>query len=179
MSYRQFGPTRIVAGLRCLLAVVSEADEVDVPDWLAKKLILTGEIACHSTERVACIMHCTGDTFMSQDIEKALSHFKRCVEDAPDGTHEDAKRLDEMIGSTCDRLMRDIRSLGLKADACDLIFTVEATIYDYVKRSNPDSTLFPVAEGFGAAMAGPARERVIAQATSNLDFLRSIGAVAR
>jgi len=80
--------------------------------------------------------------------------FKSCVQDAPEGAYEHAKQLDATIGEACDQLMRDLRALGLRADNCDLIYHVEATIYDYVKKSNPDSTLFIVAEGFGSAMDG-------------------------
>lgn len=114
---------------------------------------------------------------MDRHMETALRNFKRCAEEAPEGTYEEAKSLNSLIGEAVDQLMRDVRALGLKADACDLAFEVEATIYDYVKRSNPDGTMFPVSEGFGSAMDGPARERVIAQAASNRDFLRGVGAI--
>lgn len=89
---------------------------------------------------------------MTREHLAALSNFKRCAENAPAGTHDEAKRLNEVIGDTCDQLILNIKALGLRADPCDLIFVVEASIYDYVKRSNPDATLFPVAEGFGSAM---------------------------
>lgn len=114
---------------------------------------------------------------MAREMENALRNFKSCADEAPKGTYEDAKRLNAVIGDTCDNLIKDIKALGLKANCCDLIFAVEATIYDYVKRSNPDAPLFPVAEGFGASMDTPARERVITQAEGNLKFLRSVGAV--
>lgn len=112
---------------------------------------------------------------MSTELKKTLEHFKRCADEAPQGTYEDAKRLNEVIGNTCDNLIKEIRALGLKADTCDLIFAVEATIYDYVKRSNPAAPLFPVAEGFGSAMDGPARDRVIAQAERDRDILAALG----
>jgi len=115
---------------------------------------------------------------MNREMEAALRNFKQCADEAPKGTYEDAKQLNNVVGNACDQLMKDIRALGLKADACDLIFEVEAAIYDYVKRSNPESSLFPVAEGFGSAMAGPARDRVLAQTVSNRDFLRGIGAIS-
>lgn len=109
---------------------------------------------------------------MNRTLEQALSQFKRCADDAPPGTYEAAKQLNAVIGETCDTLIKDIRALGLNADNCDLIFQVEATIYDYVKRSNPDAPLFPVAEGFGAAMDGPARERVLVKTAADRDFLQ-------
>lgn len=112
------------------------------------------------------------------DSNTALENFKRCADDAPEGMHAQAKALDAVIGEACINLMKDVRALGLKANNCDLIYEVEAAMYDYVKRSNPDATLFPLAEGFGAAMAGEARERVLVQATRDRDYLRSAGMIA-
>ena len=70
--------------------------------------------------------------------------------------------------------MREVRGLGLKADTCDLIFEVEAAIYDYLRRSNPEAAVFPTAEGFGSSMDGPARERVLEQAARDRAFLDSL-----
>lgn len=106
-----------------------------------------------------------------------LTNFKRCAEEAPEGTYDEAKSLNDAIGNAVDQLIRDIRALGLKADTCDRAFALEAAIYTYVKQSNPDCSLFAMAEGFGASMDGPPRERVIAQARQDRCFLRSIGAV--
>lgn len=100
-----------------------------------------------------------------------LANFKRCAEDAPEGTYEEAKRLNAIIGDAVDRLMRDLRAMGLKADACDRAFELEAAMYAYAKKSNPDATVFPVSEGFGSSMDGPERGRVLAQAASNRSFL--------
>jgi hypothetical protein len=108
-------------------------------------------------------------------IKQALEDFKRCAEDAPEGCYEDAKRLNDLIGGSVDALMRDIRAMGLKADACDRAFQLEAMIYAYVKESNPDSTIFPTAEGFGASMSGVARERVLSQAERDRDCLSQRG----
>lgn len=85
-------------------------------------------------------------------MKTALTRFKRCAEGARDGSFQDAKRLNDTIGETCDDLIVKIRSLGLKADNCDLIFEVEATIYNYVKRSNPANELFAKAEAYGSAL---------------------------
>jgi len=115
---------------------------------------------------------------MSREMQSALSNFKRCVEEAPEGTYEEAKRLNAVIGGAVDQLMRDLRALGLKADTCDRAFELEAAMYAYAKQSNPDATVFPVSEGFGSSMDGPARERVLAQAALNRDFLRGIGTAA-
>lgn len=112
---------------------------------------------------------------MSQELQAALTNFKRCTEEAPEGTYEEAKNLNNTIGDAIDQLMRDIRALGLKADNCDRAFALEAAIYEYVKQSNPDASLFVVAEGFGSAVDGPAGPRVIAQTVRDRDFLRSAG----
>jgi len=107
-------------------------------------------------------------------MDNAFSDFRDCVNEAPDGSYQQAKDLSALLGETCDQFMRDVRALGLKADNCDLIYAVEAALYDYVKKSNLESTLFPMAEGFGSAMNGPARSRVLAQTEENLAFFRAI-----
>lgn len=108
---------------------------------------------------------------MDKNLCGDLENFKGCADQAPEGCYEDAKKLNEVIGETCRGLMKEIRSLGLKADACDLICEVEAALYDYVRRSNPGHALFPTAEGFGASMNGPARERVITHAAADRALL--------
>lgn len=111
---------------------------------------------------------------INREQQASLTNFKRCAEDTPKGTYEDTKNLNNTIGDAVDQLMRDIRALGLKADGCDRAFALEAAIYTYVKQSNPDSSLFAVAEGFGSSMDGPARDRVIAQAERDRDFIRGL-----
>lgn len=110
-------------------------------------------------------------------LNEAYDHFLRCAEDSPEGTYEEAKAITSLIGEVADKLLKDIKALGLKADNCDRIREVEAVIYGYLKDCNPEATVFAVSEGFGSAMNGPARDRVIAQASSNLAALRSLGAV--
>lgn len=108
---------------------------------------------------------------MSDTLHTDLENFKRCAQEAPAGCYDEAKRLNEVIGDTVESLMRELRGMGLKANNCDLAFGLEAAIYGYVKQSNPAATVFPVAEGFGAGLAGPARDRVLAQAQRDRDFL--------
>lgn len=108
----------------------------------------------------------------SHQDRNALANFKRCAAEAPNGAYTECKALESLLGETCDRLIRELRELGLKADNCDLIYAVETTLYAYAKASNPDATVFPVSEGFGEAMDGPARERVIAQAEQSAQFFR-------
>lgn len=111
---------------------------------------------------------------MNRSLVTALLNFKQCAEEAPEGCYDQAKALNEVIGNACDDLMRELRALGLKASAADFAFELEGAMYDYARKSNPDATVFPTAEGFGAGLNGPARERVLAKAASNRDFLRSL-----
>lgn len=60
-----------------------------------------------------------------KSLHDTLRDFKRCADGASVGLCEDAKALNEVIGTACDSLMRELRQLGLKADNCDLIFEVE------------------------------------------------------
>lgn len=107
-------------------------------------------------------------------MRDALTKFKACADESPEGCYEDAKAINTLIGETCDRLMREVRALELKASATDLAFDLECAIYDYIKRSNPSVTLFVTAESFGSGMDSPARERVLAQAIRNRDSLRAL-----
>jgi len=111
---------------------------------------------------------------VNRGAKDCLRFFKACVDDAPEGTYEAAKDLNLAIGEAMDGLMSAIRGQGLLADNSGLAFELESAMYEYVKRSNPGSTIFPVSEGFGEAMDGPARERVIAQAIANRDFIASL-----
>lgn len=106
---------------------------------------------------------------------RSFYNFRNCVSDAPEGTYDHAKQLAAILGDAMDGLMRDLRAAGFRVDGCDKAFRLEAAMYDYVKSSNPDATVFPVSEGFGGSMSLslPVRERVIAQAERSRDFLRS------
>lgn len=105
----------------------------------------------------------------------ALSNLEACCENAPEGTYEDAKELRSILGETCDTFMARLRELGLKTPNCDQIREVEAVLYNYVREANPER--YASAEGFGTSMDGPARERVIAAASRDRDFLLGIGNV--
>ena len=110
----------------------------------------------------------------THQLRNALASFKSCADQAPEGCYDQAKELSAVIGEACRSIMTELRALGLKASPNDLAFDLEAAIYDYAKRSNPDATVFPTAEGFGSSMDGPARERVLAQAAQDRDALRGL-----
>lgn len=110
---------------------------------------------------------------------RSFYNFRNCVSDAPEGTYDHAKQLAAILGDAMDGLMRELRAAGFHADNCDKAFRLEAAMYEYVKESNPDATVFPVSEGFGESMSlsRPVRERVIAQAERNRDFFQALGLV--
>jgi hypothetical protein len=113
------------------------------------------------------------------DIQKLrlnFDHFDQCANEAPNGVHDQAKAIREVIGKTVDSFMASLRELGLQVDTCDRARAVEAMLYAYAKESNPDYPEFYTAEGFGEAMNGEARERVLAQSVQNRDFLQSMHA---
>lgn len=111
-------------------------------------------------------------------LSAQLSNLEACAEDAPEGAYEDAKALNEFFSETFQHLRTELSALGLKLDNADKYREFESVLYGLIKDSNPDCYTFAVSEGFGSAMDGPARERVIAQAASNVAFLRGVG-VAR
>lgn len=89
---------------------------------------------------------------MNRQLKTALSNFIICANEAPEGAHNGAKVINDEITGACDFLMTNMRAIGLKANNCDLIFNLQAEMYDYVKRSNPENTLFSQAENFGASV---------------------------
>lgn len=109
---------------------------------------------------------------MNTAKESMLKNFKNCCEEAPVGTYDRAKILNEVIGDKVDAIIETLRNYDWCANNCDLAFALEAEIYAYVKASNPNNEDLATAEGFGAAMDTEARERVIAQAIRDRDFLK-------
>lgn len=110
-------------------------------------------------------------------LNSQLENLEECAREAPEGTYEDAKALNEFFSETFDHLRSELLALGLKLDNADRYREFEAVLYGLIKDSNPECLTFAVSEGFGSAMDGPARERVVAQAASNRDFLRSVGVI--
>lgn len=80
-------------------------------------------------------------------LNDEFEDFKRYADRAPEGTHHQAKQLGAILDETCDELMRRLRAVGLRANACDAIYRLEVALYQYAKKSNPGSPLFPQAEG--------------------------------
>lgn len=101
-----------------------------------------------------------------------FEHFVQACEDAPEGVFEQAKDVRYLIGGIAEELLSRVRGLALKANNCDGIYAVEKSIYRWIVESNPDDSLFHSAEGFGEAVKGEARHRVLAAAIKGRDFLR-------
>lgn len=97
------------------------------------------------------------------ELSDDLGHFQRCAEEAPDGAFAQAHQVADVIARAANSLITELRCLGLRADNCDLIREVEAVVYGYIKASNPGENIFPLAEGFGEALTGPERERILQQ----------------
>jgi hypothetical protein len=108
----------------------------------------------------------------AQALNHAWTAFEQCAEDAPEGAYEQAKAIAQVVGLCANHLIKELREIGLGANNGDGLREVEAVIYGYIKNSNPDACVFPTAEGFGEAMGGVARERVLAQAAHNVAFLK-------
>ncbi|UTC28241.1 hypothetical protein GURKE_02100 [Brevundimonas phage vB_BpoS-Gurke] len=108
-------------------------------------------------------------------LSEQLGLLEACAEDAPEGTYDHAKQINAFFGETYQHLRRELQALGLELDNSDKYREFESVLYGLIKASNPETTTFAVSEGFGSAMSGPARDRVIAQAASNLDALRKLG----
>lgn len=150
--------------------------DLSLGGWNAQVESPAGEVlvpvGALAEQRAVRISGATGGGRSRNELRDALHAFKRCAEDAPEGTYGQAKALNDLIGEVCDSVIHKVRVFGLLADNCDKIFDVESVLYDYVKKSNPDASLFPTAEGFGRSLDGPERDRVIAQAVRDRDFLR-------
>jgi len=98
------------------------------------------------------------------DLTTTITQFQRlarCVEEAPRATYVDAKNLRTLIGDAFDAFNASLREAGLAVDNTDKAFELEAHMYEYVKRCNPEAYFLMTAEGFGHHIDGPARERIL------------------
>jgi len=109
-----------------------------------------------------------------KNAKEALNDFERCAEVAPERTYQLAKDLAREMGDIIDDVINRVRALGLQADNCDLVRKLHVALYQYVKESNSDHTVFPTAEGFGEHVDGPAGSRIIEQTTKARDFLENL-----
>lgn len=101
-----------------------------------------------------------------------FDHYAACAESAPDGLYLQTKIVRALIGDAVDRLIRDARALGLRADNCDGAHALEVAIYEWLRAANPENYEFDTAEGFGAALDTEARDRVLASARAAVAHYR-------
>ena len=112
-------------------------------------------------------------TIQNREQVEAFRNLLRCVEYAPEGTYEFASDIQDSVQASTLKLRDHLRELDLDCGfGSDAIVDIEALIYAHIKRANPEALdQFTVCEGFGAAMNGPAKDRVRAQAERDRDNL--------
>lgn len=104
-------------------------------------------------------------------------HFQRlddCAEYAPEGTYEREKEIAAAVNELTNAVFARVKSLGLNAPNGDQIEAVCGAIYGYIRDANPLAVA--AGEGFGTHVRGAARERIIAQAIRDRDFIQSLSA---
>jgi hypothetical protein len=111
---------------------------------------------------------------MSRDENTAFANLRACADDAPEGTYEQAKQIRQAIAVAMDKLQARLKDAGLVVDQCDAAHACEAAMYAYAKRSNPEATVFPTAEGFGSWMGTESRARVLADTIRDRDALKRL-----
>jgi hypothetical protein len=81
----------------------------------------------------------------NQDVLR-LQRFQALAEISKPGAFDEAGALNELLQETTNSFMRELRALGLKADACDHAYRLEAALYAYVRASNPANVMLAQAE---------------------------------
>jgi hypothetical protein len=121
-------------------------------------------------------------TITNRDMNTRLSNLEACAEYAPSGTYAMARSAIVAIEDAQNEIRMALNLNGFLAMGDDRLRNLEVAIYEYMLGCNHGATELAVAEGFGAAMGTPARERVIAQAERDRDALAALktkqGAVA-
>ncbi len=114
-------------------------------------------------------------------LNERLGNLETCADQAPERTFEQSKRAVEAVHECSNAILREIRARGFRALNDDRLRCLEAVLYGYLLEGNPDAGDLIAGEGFGAAMDGPARERVLAGILRDRDFIeqgRAAGAFA-
>jgi hypothetical protein len=107
------------------------------------------------------------------ELNARLGNLERCAETAPEGMYSRAREAVDTVHEASNALRRALMERGFVALNDDHLRAVEATIYGYVLQGNADEHELIVGEGFGAAMEGPAADRVLAQAERDRDAAES------
>lgn len=113
-------------------------------------------------------------TIQNRELNRRLTNLEDCAREAPEGAYDDVKATTEAIGDIANNIMQTLRAVGLKAPGDDSLRDIEAAIYGYILRNNPDAYGLIAGEGFGEHVNGPARQRILATAAANVEFFRSL-----
>jgi len=63
--------------------------------------------------------------------------------------YEPASDIADMIGKTVDTIINQSRNLGIAAKGDDRARNLEVSIYEFLTESDPENSIWPLAEGFG------------------------------
>lgn len=113
-------------------------------------------------------------TIRNRELNERLSNLQACAEHAPKGTYDRAKSAAEVINECSESIFAIFKAAGFKLKGMDGFRDLEAQLYGLMLESNPEEYQLITAEGFGAAMDTPAKDRVIFQAGRDRDALNAI-----
>ncbi len=110
-------------------------------------------------------------------LNDRLTKVERVAEVAPERTFQVARQVAAAIGEASNAMRQALMDAGLVALNDDRLREVEATMFGYLMKGNPElGNEIAVAEGFADALDGPAGERVMAQMVRDRDFIdRMVG----
>lgn len=121
-------------------------------------------------------------TILNRRLAEDYSNFRTAMEDAPQGTFQKARDLFALVDSIMEDMLVAASVRGFKTDKCDRCFETEATIFDFLSYSNPDiANEVNLAITLGEQLRNGGlreRERILANLTSDRDFLHSMGQAA-
>lgn len=110
-------------------------------------------------------------TIINRELHQRLSNIEDCAEHAPEGTYERAKQAAAFINDSAEAIFALAKASGFKLNGTDRFRDVEALLYGVLVDSNPTEYGLITGEGFGNAMGGPAKQRVIEQTIRDRDAL--------
>lgn len=109
-----------------------------------------------------------------RELNSRLSNLRDCADTAPEGTYERAKQAAACLNECADSIFAIFKQHGFKLRDTNAFRDVEASLYGLMLDSNPEEYQLITAEGFGSAMSGPARDRVLRQTERDRDALNRL-----
>lgn len=113
-------------------------------------------------------------TIQNRELNERLGNIETCAREAPEGTYDRAKQAAEVISDCAESIIEIFQAADFKIIGNDRLRDIEAAIYGLMLHQNPEEYGLQTGEGFGAAMDGPARERVLAQTIRDRDSLARV-----